>query len=184
VVSPQAAAGRPVMERQRRDGVHGRHVPRPDEQHLARSMIDHETGRAPEALGSGPGGTVPGQDQQIRPRRRRQDLTFDTPVTLGPHAGTAQAARRLEQFMRGRGSELGQPRARVAFGMAAAEQAGLGAVSCARDLLGGDMHQHERRFSGGECAGCVHTARPGPFGHPDDHGHVRRGYLGLEFSLR
>jgi hypothetical protein len=87
---------------------------------------------------------VAGHDEQVGSNGCGGDFPLDAPVPFSPLTRPGQPAGGVvEQFRGGRGRERGNARSRVAFWVAAAQQARISAMRRSRDLVGGDVEQDD-----------------------------------------
>ena len=86
---------------------------------------------------------VAGQDEQVGAVGGGHDFAFGAPVALAAGRGAAQSCGGGgQQLFGGGGGHVLQRGAGVAFGVAATEQPGVGAVGGFGDLGAGDAQQH------------------------------------------
>lgn len=119
------------------DGCDARRGHGPDQQNGAGGVVDDEPAGRAEASGSKVGAVaVAGYDEQIGAFGGGDDLPFEASRPFHPGARASQAFGGGVEELGGEGSaEVFQAGAGVALGVAAAEQAGVGAVRDAGDVV-------------------------------------------------
>lgn len=145
----------------------------PDQEYGAGGVVDDEAVGRGQALGAQAAAVaVTGDDEQLRALRGEHDLLLDAAGALYTGAGATQAVSGIqEELVGGSGGEVFQAGAGVAFGVAAAEQAGEGTVRDARDLMARHMEQDDLGILRGMSESGVHYGGPGAFDDPRDDGH-------------
>ena len=146
----------------------------PDQQDRAGGVVDDEAGGGTQAPGPQVGAVaVAGEDEEICSLGGGNDFPLGPPGSFQPGAGPPEAlGGGLLELLGGLGGQGLDAGAGVALGMAAAEQAGVGAVRGSRGVVAGDVQQDDVGVFGGVGTGGIDAGRPGALGDPgdDDHG--------------
>jgi hypothetical protein len=152
-------------------GWPGRRLTGPNQQHLARRVIDDKPRMRAEALGTDPSFSITRHDQQVGARARLHHLSLHpSPAGVKPGGAAESRLRGLQQRLRFLGGDRSQRGA--GWRRRTAPQQSRGAARRnVLDIGWGHVQERELGIFGHQLTGPIDTCLPSALRYPDDRSH-------------